>query len=93
MTIGTESKQSSPFPGPQQRKEDHVPDRRGVGEEHDKPVNADCLRAAIRYNEIHIDIRMKNIEALRRALARLLGTPAPSPAHQESARKVGAGVE
>ena len=59
----------------------------------DKPVNADCLRAAIKYNLIHIEIRQKNIEALSRALARLLGTPPPSPAHQESARRVGAGVE
>ncbi|OGO08496.1 MAG: hypothetical protein A2Y61_03935 [Chloroflexi bacterium RBG_13_60_13] len=43
----------------------------------DRPVNADCLRAAIRYNEIHIQIRQKNIEALRKALARLVGVPAP----------------
>lgn len=54
----------------------------------DKPVNADCLRAAIRYNEIHIQIRQKNIAALRKALARLLGTPPASPALQESARHV-----
>jgi len=59
----------------------------------DRPVNADCLRAAIKYNEIQIEIRKKNIEALSRALTRLLGAPAPSPAHQESARRVGAGVE
>lgn len=55
----------------------------------DKPVNADCLRAAIKYNEIHIEIRQRNIEALRKALARLLGTPAPAPALQESARTKG----
>ena len=59
----------------------------------DKPVNADCLRAAIKYNEIHIEIRRKNIEALSRALARLLGTPAPSPAHQETPRRVGVAAE
>lgn len=55
----------------------------------DKPVNADCLRAAIKYNEIHIEIRQKNIEALRRALARLMGTPSSEAALQESARRVG----
>jgi hypothetical protein len=54
----------------------------------DRPVNADCLRAAIRYNEIHIEIRQKNIAALRKALARLMGTPSPSPALQETARHV-----
>jgi hypothetical protein len=59
----------------------------------DKPVNADCLRAAIKYNEIHIEIRKKNIEALSRALSRLLGTPPASPSLQESARRAGVGVE
>jgi len=59
----------------------------------DKPVNADCLRAAIKYNRIHIEIREKNIEALQRALARLLGTPAPAAGLQESARRVGAAAE
>ncbi len=55
----------------------------------DKPINADCIRAAIKYNEIQIEIRRRNIDVLRKALARLLGTPPPSPALQESARKVG----
>jgi len=59
----------------------------------DKPLNADCLRAAIRYNEIHIEIRKRNIEALSRALARLMGTPPASPSLQESPRRVGAPAE
>ena len=56
----------------------------------DKPINADCIRAAIRYNEIHIAIRQKNIDVLQKALARLLGVPPASPTLQEAARQVGA---
>jgi len=55
----------------------------------DRPLNVDCLRAAIRYNEIQIQIREKNIEVLRKALARLVGVPPASPSLQESTRTVG----
>jgi hypothetical protein len=53
----------------------------------DTPLDADCLRAAIRYNLIHIEIRQKNIEVLSKALDRLLNTPLREPALQESARR------
>jgi hypothetical protein len=59
----------------------------------DRPINADCLRAAIHYNEIQIQIREKNIAALRKALARIMGRPEPLPAFQESARHVGVPTE
>jgi len=54
--------------------------------ELDKPFNADCLRAAIRYNEIQIEIRQKNIDVLRKALARLVGAAPPLAALAEGAR-------
>jgi hypothetical protein len=55
----------------------------------DKPLNADCIRAAIKYNQIHIEIRQKNIEVLRKALAHLIGVPSASPDLQELARRTG----
>jgi len=59
----------------------------------DRPINADCLRAAIRYNRIQIQIREKNIAALQKALARIMGRPEPIPALQESARVIGVPAE
>lgn len=59
----------------------------------DGALNPDCLRAAIRYNQIHIEIRQKNIAVLRKALARLTGLPRPISALQESARVLGVPVE
>jgi len=52
------------------------------------PISADVLRAAINYREIVIDIKRMEIEALKKALARLIGQPEPIPALQESARHV-----
>jgi hypothetical protein len=55
----------------------------------DRPLNADCLRAAIRYNEIQIQIREKNIEVLRKALARFEGFPTLLVELAESSRHTG----
>jgi hypothetical protein len=54
------------------------------------PITADVIRKAIDYQEARMDVLMKNIDVLKAALARYVGTPASEPALQESARQRGA---
>jgi hypothetical protein len=56
-----------------------------------QPITADVIRKAIDYQEAKMDVLLKNIEVLKTALARHLGSPASEPALQESARHSGAG--
>jgi len=56
-------------------------------------MTAEVLRKAITYREACIDMRAQEVEVLKKALARLLGTPPPAPALQERPRRVGAPAE